>query len=896
MLKPCSPSPQVNPPLETENSATQIKYHPVWPKARQQALDIESKYSQSMYPTPAFSLRHKHHPPINLIEWAHSTSMETISNPGTYFGNISPKTYGYRENVVSQECVNLSNNNNCDEKTSSPSDENKKAFLSGKNLGPVINLSNFQLTPPMIELLSKGLNFCPSPDVPERYHLRRDLDKFHVSLRRKLFFDKRSSSDTNIDNISPDLSTQLSSELEPFDHYKFKKPSNWNPPGPPQLEAFAAFNEFKLNEYKFPPSSFSNMKQREKLALAELKKAQDIIIKPADKGSAVVIQNLEDYINEGYRQLSDTNFYRETKDDLTHLHNDLISKLVDYLENEGEISKKCASYLKNTNPRTSQLYLLPKVHKKKLPMPGRPIVSANNSPTERISELADFFLKPLVKTTKSFVKDTTDFINKIEALPPLCEGTLLCTVDVTSLYTNIPNEEGIKACQNILTLHRDNSEKPNNENIIHLLEYTLMMNNFDFNGKHYLQVGGTAMGTRVAPSFANIFMADFESKWVYSYPQQPSLWLRYIDDIFMVWTHGRDALDEFLNHLNTCHHSIKFTAEISDCTIPFLDTSVKLDTNRKLYTDLYCKPTDAHNYLLFNSSHPKHLMRSLPYSQFLRIRRICSKIEDFDRNAISIGHHFIRRNYPEDLVIDAILQARRKNRNEALQPRITDQENDGLQSFIVSSFHPESDPLREIIKESWPILGRTATTENVYERKPTFGYRRTKNLKDMLVHARISPNPKPTQLIKNRGENRACKSKNCRYCPRLDHSGTIQNYNTGESFPTKTNITCNSNNLIYCIKCTTCPKLYVGQTKNTIKERFKSHFYGITHPDNQDTTVSRHFSKTDHHGIDSTRICVLDFITSPQNSPSGQRIRDEKELLWIHRLSSIAPLGLNSAD
>jgi peptide-methionine (R)-S-oxide reductase len=618
------------------------------------------------------------------------------------------------------------------------------------------------------------------------------------------------------------------------------------------------------------------LKDREKLALAELQKATDIIIKPADKGSAVVIQNIDDYIQEGYRQLSDLNFYRETKDDLTHLHNELITNLIDYLEREGEISKRCANYLKNQNPRTSQLYLLPKVHKKKLPMPGRPIVSANNSPTERISELADFFLKPLVKTTRSYVKDTTDFINKIEALPPLPEGALLCTVDVTSLYTNIPNEEGIQACKNILELHRDNSEKPNNTNIIHLLEYVLMMNNFDFNGKHYLQVGGTAMGTRVAPSFANIFMADFENKWVYPYPHQPSLWLRYIDDIFMVWSHGRTNLDEFLNHLNTCHHSIKFTAEISECTIAFLDTSVKLDTNKKLYTDLYCKPTDAHNYLLFNSSHPKHLMRSLPYSQFLRIRRICSKIEDFDRNAITMGNHFIRRHYPVELVTDAILQARRKDRTEALQPRTKEKNEDNLQSFIISSFNPDSDPLREIIKQSWPILGRTATTESIYERKPTFGYRRTKNLKDILVHARIPPSPKPAKIIKQRQDNRCCKSKNCRYCPRLDHSGTILNFHTGESFPTKINITCNSNNLIYCIKCTICPKLYVGQTKNA--------------------TVSRHFNKADHLGIDSTRICVLEFITSPSNSPSGQRIRDEKELLWIHRLSSIAPLGLNSAD
>jgi hypothetical protein len=114
--------------------------------------------------------------------------------------------------------------------------------------------------------------------------------------------------------------------------------------------------------------------------------------------------------------LSDHNFYIETETDLTAFHNEIVTNLVNYLESKGEISKKCSAYLRNNNPRTSELYLLPKVHKCKLPMPGRPIVSANNSPTERISEFADFFLKPLVQNTKSYVRDTTDFINHIESV------------------------------------------------------------------------------------------------------------------------------------------------------------------------------------------------------------------------------------------------------------------------------------------------------------------------------------------------------------------------------------------------------------------------------------------------------------------------------------------------
>jgi peptide-methionine (R)-S-oxide reductase len=824
----------------------------------------------------------------------------TIStSPHDLNSKHSPREY--LDSLADRDLSNVNTNNNGDNDNNvnpSLAEYNKKEFLKGSNLGSVINLSNFQLTPSMISLLSKGLNFCPTPGQPEKFQLRQDLDKFHVSLRRKQFFEKRSDS-TQPNQLEANIPEETSSSEEqgPFDHFKFRNRSTWNPTGAFQLEAFIALNETRLNEYRFPTPSQSNLSYKERAALAELKKANNIIIKPADKESAVVIQDLVDYIDEGLRQLSDTNFYVETSDDLTHLHNELINNLINYLEENQEISKKCGAYLRNTNPRTSQLYLLPKVHKNKLPMPGRPIVSANNSPTEKISEVADFFLKPLVQNTRSYVRDTTDFINKLERLPTLTPGSYLCTVDVTSLYTNIPNDEGIHACHNILNKFRLGLNTPSNNNIIRLLEHVLYMNNFDFNGKHYLQVGGTAMGTRVAPSFANIFMADFEEKWVYTYPTKPLIWFRYIDDIFMIWDHDKNSLDTFLDHLNSCHHSIKFTSEVSQTNLSFLDTMVHIDHTGTLYTDLYCKPTDAHNYLLFNSAHPHHLVKSLPYSQLLRVRRICSRLQDYDKNAIMIGQHFIRRGYPEDLIESEIIRARRMDRNLLLQDKPqTSQSKSFDETFVITQYNPSCTPLKEIITKNWSLLGRTNTTDSLFENNPIYGYRRNQNLKDDLVHAKITPSPTPDSLIKRRKAERKCKSKNCRYCPRLETTGSIPSTSGDHIYPTRTDITCNSNNLIYCIKCRKCNILYVGQTKNSIKERFKSHFYSITHPHNLDTTVGRHFSHRSHQGIEDTKILVLEFILAPPNTTAAQRLRDEKEKMWIHRLSTIAPLGLNSAD
>ena len=160
--------------------------------------------------------------------------------------------------------------------------------------------------------------------------------------------------------------------------------------------------------------------------------------------------------------------------------------------------------------------------------------------------------------------------------------------------------------------------EPSNKTVLTLLKMVLELNNFDFNGEHFLQVGGTAMGTRVAPTLANLFMADFEERFVYTYHTQPKLWGRFIDDIFMIWDSGEAEIMDFIKHLNSVHDSIKFTYEISENAIPFLDTVVKI-YNGTLTTDLHNKDTDAHNYLHYCSSDPSHCKRGIPFGQFLRL-------------------------------------------------------------------------------------------------------------------------------------------------------------------------------------------------------------------------------------------------------------------------------------
>jgi hypothetical protein len=81
----------------------------------------------------------------------------------------------------------------------------------------------------------------------------------------------------------------------------------------------------------------------------------------------------------------------------------------------------------------------------------------------------------------------------------------------------------------------------------------LKKNNFQFNNKNFLQVSGTAMGTKCTPSFANLFMADFEEHHVYTHTTQPLFWGQFIDDIIAIFTHTKDEVQSFVQDLNSCH-------------------------------------------------------------------------------------------------------------------------------------------------------------------------------------------------------------------------------------------------------------------------------------------------------------------------------------------------------
>ncbi|KAK3747117.1 hypothetical protein QZH41_006059 [Actinostola sp. cb2023] len=387
--------------------------------------------------------------------------------------------------------------------------------------------------------------------------------------------------------------------------------------------------------------------------------------------------------------------------------------------------------------------MLPKIHKPDIP--GRPIISGCDSPTEKLSIYIDYHLKPLVPLIPSYIRDTKHFLSHIFSLPtPLPPDTLLATIDVTSLYTNIPHDEGIHASLVSLATHPDTTSRPPLHVFQQLFTYILKHNYFSFNNEFYLQQHGTAMGTRMAPSYANLFMSHLESLLLEHPPGNllPLVWKRYIDDIFILWTHGSSTLQTFLNHINSFHPTIKFTYTTSPSSINFLDTRIHITSQQTLESSLYTKPTDNSLLLHHTSHHPLSCKLGTIFSQALRYRRLITQDEELHKQLNRLRLILLSRGYPNHTITSSFQKVSTLTQHQLLAPSTTTT-NTSPNPIIPYSipYHPSITSLPNIIRSTWSLISRDRELSSLFPKPPLVAYMRHKNLKDLLVHTHFSTSP-----------------------------------------------------------------------------------------------------------------------------------------------------------
>ena len=355
----------------------------------------------------------------------------------------------------------------------------------------------------------------------------------------------------------------------------------------------------------------------------------------------------------------------------------------------------------------------------------------------------------------------------------------------------------------------------------------------------------------------------------------------------MIWIHGEDKLQEFITYLNSIHPTIKFTHEFSYTHVSFLDTTVKINERRELYTTLYEKPTDTHLYLHYSSAHHAPSKTKGPYGQFLRLRRMCTYDEDLEQNSEKLIKYYIKRDYPEKALRKHYKRASGFTQDELLEVM---PKKGTTTPVMVTNYNTCNPNIKQLIHKNWNILSNSPDCGTLFS-EPVIGFR-LPNLRDMPTSASLRYPPIETTQ-EPQGATICTRLGKCTYCPLIKKISTVTCNFSSKLYQLNDlpkHITCEISNVIYLISCKKCHKHYVGETSRAIRKCMYEH-KASAQKDGITTPVSRHF-KSEGHNHTHMIFSVLEWCT-PKFDPSNTVRRRRLELSWILKLHSLTPIGIN---
>ena len=333
-----------------------------------------------------------------------------------------------------------------------------------------------------------------------------------------------------------------------------------------------------------------------------MKSWNEKVIRVQDKGSRFVVLDTNNYIEKVEHQINRSSFDKRDADPSPKFKekvNNWLEKLSDNITNEWK------EFVRPDNCNAGEMYGMVKTHKADNPV--RVITSGCNTVVEKLSILVEKTLYPLADRLNSNIKDTNDMLEIIDDInkSALSENCVLVSFDVVNMFPNIDNKSGVLSVKEALA--NSNFGVDSTQCIVDALEICPTCNNSKFNHQHFLQTDGTAQGSHMSCSYADIAMAKYDSL-ASKFHLKPSVWKRFRDDVFVSWEHGIASPSSFLDYLNTMDKTgkIKFTMEIAgDTGLEFLDLNLKIDEG-KLRLDVFSKSTNSFSYTTPNYCYPKH--------------------------------------------------------------------------------------------------------------------------------------------------------------------------------------------------------------------------------------------------------------------------------------------------
>nr|VZI00047.1 unnamed protein product [Spirometra erinaceieuropaei] len=356
--------------------------------------------------------------------------------------------------------------------------------------------------------------------------------------------------------------------------------------------------------------------------LLKIRRLEDIVTLPADKGRSTVVMDKAEYCKKLGDLLMDEEAYApSTVSEFKKLVNS-INKTIGKLRKAGALTRREALAAKASDAEMARFYGLPKVHK-----PGVP-------------------LRPIVSLRELRVKSAEEILARIKRLEVEADEVMV-SFDVISLFTSIPPALAIDTIDGFLREKYDETDQQlKRVHIIELLELCLKTF-FTFNGQVYEQKKGTPMGSPLSGLIAEAVLQRLERLVFSSYP--PKFWARYVDDTFVIIKRG--DVQAFKALLNSIFPDIQFTMEEElNNQLAFLDVQVTKLEDGWIRTRVYRKAANISQILHFKSNHPVGRKRSCVRTLFQRVQTHCSD-DNGRKEEIKYLHALFKANgYPRSFI------------------------------------------------------------------------------------------------------------------------------------------------------------------------------------------------------------------------------------------------------
>ncbi|CAF3597166.1 unnamed protein product [Rotaria socialis] len=417
----------------------------------------------------------------------------------------------------------------------------------------------------------------------------------------------------------------------------------------------------KAEDFRLQKNKIDSKEEDYRHLLKKLKENTSIIITRPDKGRGVVVMDKHAYVSKMLTILNDSSKFSCLSEDPTIKREGSLMRLLLRLHNEKSITDQFLNFARPIGSNPGRLYGLPKIHKKteNVPLrdvPLRPVLSSVGTFNYRLAKALTHMFSDIIKK-QNIIRDSFSFVKELKELPKVKSMYKMVSFDITSLYTNIPVDETIKIILKHLYEIRSTPPLIKQDDMEQLLIFATKRSHFLFDGKVYDQIDGVSMGSPLAPLLAEIFLQEFERKYLPSFEDMGIIyWKRYVDDTFVLLNPNFSRKDVCAN-LSKLHPSLQFTSEEENkdtCTLPFLGVLVQRQAGIGFHTGIYRKETFTGLITKWSSFVPKIYKYNTISTMIYRAIQLCSSNKSLHEEFEFIRELSTKNGYPAGFV-DSII-------------------------------------------------------------------------------------------------------------------------------------------------------------------------------------------------------------------------------------------------